>query len=142
MERPTGLIVTNHKFSKRDNIVISCHAPLSINHWYPFLVPQRTWMVTGPNASAGSIRHTKCLLHTDSQIEDRYSVMKTCIFTDSQIEIDTQQILLMNKRYQGMQFIYPKVKGVIFDPIYRVKAIWSQHMREAGRGILPLHCWS
>ena len=35
-------------------------------------------------------------------------------------------------------FFSPKVKGVIFDPIYRVMAIWSKHMREAGRGVLPL----
>ena len=60
--------------------------------------------------------------------------MKTCILTDSQIEIDTQQILPMNKWLQFIQFSYPKVKGVNYDPIYRVQAMWSQHMREAGGG--------
>ena len=40
------------------------------------------------------------LLHTDSQIFDQYSAMKTCIFTDSHTEVDTQQISLMNTWYK------------------------------------------
>ena len=28
------------------------------------------------------------------------------------------------------------MEGVIFDPIYRVKAIWSQHMRKQGEELI------
>ena len=127
MQDPQGLLFPParqpHKFSKKDNIVISRHVPFSINHWSPFLVPQWTWMVSGPNASAGSIRHTACLLHTDSQIFDRYSAMKTCYL----LTVRSKSILSKYHLWtNGCNFFlfYPKVKGVIFDPQY---GGWNQY---------------
>ena len=68
--------------------------------------------------------HLMLTTHWQSD-HNRYSATTTCIFTGSPNEIDGQQQSILNEWLHIIQFSDPKVKGVIFDPRCRVKAIWS-----------------